>query len=29
MPVVDMPLEELKKYTGTNPIPTDFRFVLG
>lgn len=24
MPVVDMPLEELKKYTGTNPIPTDF-----
>ena len=24
MPVVDMPLEKLKKYTGTNPIPEDF-----
>jgi len=24
MPVVDMPIEELRVYTGTNPRPTDF-----
>ena len=24
MPVIDMPLEKLKKYTGTNPMPKDF-----
>lgn len=24
MPVVDMPLEKLRKYKGTNPIPKDF-----
>ncbi|MBQ6819759.1 MAG: acetylxylan esterase [Clostridium sp.] len=24
MPVVDMPLDELKKYRGTNPMPEDF-----
>ena len=26
MPVVDMPLEKLVKYTGTNPIPEDFDY---
>ena len=24
MPLVDMPLEQLKKYQGTNPRPVDF-----
>lgn len=24
MPVLDMPLEQLREYTGTNPIPSDF-----
>ena len=24
MPMIDMPLEELKQYTGTNPLPRDF-----
>lgn len=24
MPLVDMPLKELKKYRGTNPKPEDF-----
>lgn len=24
MPVVDMPLEKLREYTGTNPMPSDF-----
>ena len=24
MPMVDMPLQNLKTYTGTNPMPIDF-----
>ena len=24
MPLFDMPIDQLRKYTGTNPIPEDF-----